>query len=112
MGFLDTLGSMLGKMAAKGQEINGYKADYQFMDNQQLWQEYCSLKSMSGEVYENRCSAVKLVLKEHLESEYEQMNNEKLKRIYTSLENKPGEQNRMKCKAAEKVLRKRGYSLE
>lgn len=112
MGFLDTLGSVLGKMAAKAEEINDYKADYQYMDKEQLWQEYCSLKSRSGEVYANRRSAVKMVLKEHLESEYEQMNNEKLKRIYTSLENESGEPNQMKREAAAKVLRKRGISLE
>lgn len=112
MEFLERLGTVLGKLAAKNQEINNYKADYRGMNKEDLWKEYCELKSRSGETYKNRCQAVKIVLKESLEIEYEQMSNERLVSIYRKLENRTGQPNQMKCDAIKSVLRKRNYSLE
>lgn len=112
MGFLDMLGSALGTMAARGQQINEYKDAYQYMDKEQLWQEYRELKNDSNEVNKYKCTAIRILLKERLVAECERMGNERLERIYVDLEGASGEMNRIKYEAVESVLRKRGYDLE
>jgi len=62
MGFLDALGSGLGKMAAMTQEIQGYKSEYESMSNFDLEREFNALKNRSGTEYRNRLMAVKMVL--------------------------------------------------
>ena len=62
MGFMDFLGEMVGTLAAQGNEIQGYKKDYEFMSDQQLLREYNNLKGKSGQENKNRFYAIKSVL--------------------------------------------------
>lgn len=58
MGFLDVLGSGLGKMAAAGQEALKYKSEY----NAELEEELQDLKNRRGTEYRHRLIAVNSVL--------------------------------------------------
>lgn len=62
MGFLDSLGSFAGKMAAKAQEIQAYKGEYEEMSDYDLKREYRELKGKSSTEAQNRFLAVKMVL--------------------------------------------------
>lgn len=62
MGFLDGVGSILGKAAAKAQEIQNYKIEYESMSDSELKREYQYLKGKSGQEYKDRFKAVILVL--------------------------------------------------
>ena len=64
MGFLDSLGSAVGKMAAQAQEIQGYKSEYEYMSDNDLKREFNNLRNKSGTEYKNRFMAVKMVLKD------------------------------------------------
>lgn len=64
MGFLDSLGSAVGKMAAQAQEIQGYKSEYEYMSDSDLKREFNNLRNKSGTEYKNRFMAVKMVLKD------------------------------------------------
>lgn len=62
MGFLDALGSGLGKMAATMQEVQVYKLEYESMSDYDLKREYNALKNKYGTENRNRFTAVKMVL--------------------------------------------------
>lgn len=64
MGFLDILGSGLGKMAAAGKEVLMYKSEYESMTDTELKREYQDLKNRSGTEYRHRLMAVKFVLQD------------------------------------------------
>lgn len=62
MGFLDVLGSGLGKMAAARQEALKYKSEYESMTNAELEEELQDLKNRRGTEYRHRLIAVNSVL--------------------------------------------------
>jgi hypothetical protein len=64
MGFLDGLGSALGKLGAMAQEVQGYKGEYESMSDVDLKREYNALKNKSGTENKNRLMAVTAVLKD------------------------------------------------
>lgn len=64
MGFLDSLGNTIGKMAAQAQEIQGYKSEYESMSDYDLKREFNSLRNKSGTECRNRFTAVKMVLRD------------------------------------------------
>jgi hypothetical protein len=64
MGFFDALGSIVGKMAAMGQEIQGYKSEYESMSDNDLKRAYENLKNKSGTEERYRLMAVMSVLKD------------------------------------------------
>lgn len=63
-GFFDALGSMAGKMAAVGQELQGYKSEYESMSDNDLIREYKDLNGKSGTENRYRRAAVTSVLKD------------------------------------------------
>lgn len=64
MGFLDVLGKGLGKMAAKAQELQNYKIEYESMSDSELKREYQYLRGRSEKEFKDRFIAVKLVLQD------------------------------------------------
>ena len=62
MGFLDSLGKGLGKLAAIGEEVQSLKGDYVHMSDNELKREYNDLRKKSGTENRNRLMAVKSVL--------------------------------------------------
>ena len=62
MGFMDTLGSGLGKMAALAQEIQNYKMEYEGMSDADLKRESNALRSKGGTEMRNRRAAIQSVL--------------------------------------------------
>lgn len=60
--FLDFAGEMLGKAAARAQEVQNYKSEYELMSDRELKREYQAIKDKSGTEYRNRCTAIKCVL--------------------------------------------------
>lgn len=64
MGFLDSLGNTIGKMAAQAQEVQGYKNEYESMSDYDLKREFNNLRNKSGIEYKNRFMAVKMVLRD------------------------------------------------
>lgn len=62
MGFMDALGSGLGKMAAMSQEVMGYKSEYECMSDSDLKREFNALKDRHGTEQRYRFTAVKMVL--------------------------------------------------
>ena len=62
MGFLDNLGSTLGKLSAIAQEVQGYKNEYESMSDHDLMREYNHLKNKSGQENGNRLKAIKSIL--------------------------------------------------
>lgn len=64
MGFMDSLGGMMGKMAAQAQEMQGYKSEYELMTIDELKREYRDLKNRSGSTYKLRIAAIRSVLQD------------------------------------------------
>lgn len=64
MGFLDVLGSGLGKMAAAGKEVLMHKSEYESMTETELKREYQDLKNRSGTEYRHRLMAVRSILQD------------------------------------------------
>jgi len=64
MGFWDLLGSAAGKMAAKAQELQNYKIEYESMSDSKLKEEYRYLKNKPGQEFKDRLMAVKMVLRD------------------------------------------------
>lgn len=62
MGFFDSFGKVLGKLAAIGEEVKNLKSDYECMSDNELKREYNVLRTKSGSENRNRLMAVKLVL--------------------------------------------------
>ena len=62
MGFMDALGSCLGKMAALAQEVQTYKMEYETMSDNDLKREYNALLHKSGVEERNRRAAIQSVL--------------------------------------------------
>ncbi len=62
MSLLNNLGSFLGSVAAKCQEVQQYQREYEAMSDYELKKEYMDLKNKSGTEESNRLVAVKLVL--------------------------------------------------
>jgi hypothetical protein len=60
--FMDSVGQFMGAFAAKAQEIQMYKEQYEAMDDAVLIQEYKYLKGKSGEEFRHRVTAIKMVL--------------------------------------------------
>ncbi len=59
---LDELGSFMGQMAARMQEIQTYKSEYEGMSDYDLKREYNDLKGKRDSESQNRLKAVKMVL--------------------------------------------------
>lgn len=64
MGFLEGLGNVLGTMAAKGQEFQAYKIEYESMSDQELLKMHRNLKDKSGEENRFRRAAIGSILKD------------------------------------------------
>lgn len=64
MGFLDLLGEFAGKMAAKAEEFESLRREYEHMDNNELISNYKDLKGRSGDDCQRRRKVVYMILKE------------------------------------------------
>lgn len=64
MGFLEGLGSVMGKAAAKAQVIQDYKIEYESMSDQELLKRHQDLKSKSDEDNRLRRSAIGSILRD------------------------------------------------
>lgn len=64
MGFMDSLGETMGRMAAMGEELQRYKSEYESLTNADLAREYRSLRSqnMPNKTTKNRLIALKSVM--------------------------------------------------
>ena len=62
MGFLDSIGKGLGKLAATAEEVKALKGDYEHMSDSELKSEYNDLRKRSGDESKRRFMAVGSVL--------------------------------------------------
>ncbi len=60
--FAEFAGGLLGQAAARAQEMQNYKSEYELMSDRELKREYQAIKEKSGDEYKYRRMAIKSVL--------------------------------------------------